>query len=84
MLDNKTASAPEQFTSAKTTAAIPISHPAIRDALIQFSLDAAVRSIDYIGGAIVGSEHVDIGAVFRCEKDDLFEAGLHTFCVRLC
>lgn len=63
MLDNKTASPPEQFTSAKTTAAIPISHPAIRDALIQFSLDAAVRSIDYIRGAIVGSEHVDVDAI---------------------
>lgn len=56
-------SPPERFTSAKTTAAIPIRHPAIRDALIQFSLDAAVRSIEYIESATVGSEVVNVDAI---------------------
>lgn len=64
MFDNSQAASPlEQFTSAKTTAAIPIRHPAIRDALIQFSLDAAVRSIDYIESTSVGSEHVDLDVI---------------------
>ncbi|TYO61486.1 hypothetical protein FXV83_38040 [Bradyrhizobium hipponense] len=61
--NSQAASPPEHFTSAKTTAAIPIRHPAIRDALIQFSLDAAVRSIEYIESATVGSEVVDVDAI---------------------
>jgi hypothetical protein len=64
MSDNSPiASAPEQFTSAKTTASVPIRHPAIRDALVQLSLDAAVRSIDYIASATVGLEQADLDAI---------------------
>jgi hypothetical protein len=60
---NPVASVPEQFTSAKTSAAIPIRHPTIRDALIQLSLDASIRSIDYIASATVGAELVELDTI---------------------
>lgn len=64
MFDNsQVASPPERFTSVKTTAAIPIRHPAIKEALIQLTLDAAVHSIDYIESASVGLEQVDLDAI---------------------
>jgi hypothetical protein len=64
MFDNgQVASPPEQFTSAKTTTAIPIRHPAIWDALLQLSLDPAVFLIDYVAWATVESEQVDLDAI---------------------
>lgn len=64
MFDNsQVAIPPEQFTSAKTSVAIPIRHPAIRDVLVQLSLDATIRSIDYIASASVGSDQVDLDAI---------------------
>ncbi|MHC2467419.1 hypothetical protein [Bradyrhizobium embrapense] len=57
------ASQPEQFTSTKTITAIPIRHPAIRDALVQLSLSSSIRSIDYIASATVGSEQVELDAI---------------------
>lgn len=68
--NRQAASPPEQFTSAKTTAAIPIRHPAVRDALVQFSLSPAIRSIDYIPSAIVASELVDLGAIIVQGESD--------------
>jgi hypothetical protein len=54
---------PERFVSAKTTAPIPIRHPAIRDALVQLSLDPSIRSIGYLESAIVASEQIDLDAI---------------------
>jgi len=52
------------FVSPKVTTAIPITHPAIREALILASLDPRVRAIDYVASAVVASEHVvDVGAI---------------------
>lgn len=69
MFDNGLAAHPPgQFNSAKTTTPIPLRHPAIKEALIQLSLDASVRSIDYIPSANVGAEDVDIDAIIA-ERD---------------
>jgi hypothetical protein len=52
------------FVSAKTATAIPARHPALRDALIQASLDLEVRSIAYVASSTsVGSEQVELNAV---------------------
>jgi hypothetical protein len=54
----------ELFVSPKATTAIPVTHPAIREALILASLDPQVRAIDYVASAVVASEHVvDLGAI---------------------
>lgn len=54
---------PVFFVSAKTTTAIPVRHPALRDVLILASLDPQVRSIDYVASARVASAQVTIEAV---------------------
>jgi hypothetical protein len=51
------------FVSAKVTTAIPVTHPAIREALILLSLDPKVVSIDYVASAVVASDHIDLGAI---------------------
>jgi hypothetical protein len=51
------------FVSAKTATAIPVRHPALRDALIQASLDPLVRSIAYIASTAVTSEQVELDHV---------------------
>jgi hypothetical protein len=51
------------FLSAKVTTAIPVTHPAIREALILLSLDPNVVSIDYVASAVVASEYIDLGAI---------------------
>ncbi|MDA9391817.1 hypothetical protein ACVWW6_004225 [Bradyrhizobium sp. USDA 3311] len=64
MYDEKQAEGPtDLFVSAKTTTAVPVRHPALRDALIQASLDPRVRSIDYIASARVASVQVPLDAV---------------------
>ncbi len=60
------------FVSAKTTTAIPARHPALRDALVQASLDPQVRSIGYVAAAVVASEQVNIGAVVLQRDDGRF------------
>jgi hypothetical protein len=57
------------FVSAKAATAIPARHPALRDALIQASLDPQVRSIGYVAAAVVASEQVDLGAIV-VQRDD--------------
>lgn len=57
------------FVSAKTTAAIPVRHPALRDALIQASLDPQVRFIDYVASARVASVQVTLDAVIVNHED---------------
>ncbi|WP_049802976.1 hypothetical protein [Bradyrhizobium japonicum] len=63
MSDNSQVRGPEHFTSAKTTGAIPVRHPAIRDVLIQCSLNPAIRFIDYVESAVVGADEVDLDAI---------------------
>jgi hypothetical protein len=63
MSDSSQVRGPEHFTSAKTTLPIPLRHPAIRDVLIQCSLDPAIRSIDYVESAVVGADEVDVDAI---------------------
>ena len=60
------------FVSPKTTTGIPAPHPAIREALIQVSLNPEVRSIDYIASAVVASEQVDLGAIIVQRNPALF------------
>jgi len=50
------------FVSAKTSTAIPARCALVRDALVQASLDPAVRSIDFIASARVGATPVDLNA----------------------
>ncbi|EHR03034.1 hypothetical protein [Bradyrhizobium sp. WSM471] len=55
---------PHLFSSAKTAAPIPARHPALREALVQASLDPAVRSILYVASAPAGAAQVaEIDAV---------------------
>ncbi|KQT13086.1 MULTISPECIES: hypothetical protein [unclassified Bradyrhizobium] len=64
MRDTTDAQTPNDFfISAKTTTAIPVRHPTVRDALIQASLDPQVRSIDYVASAQVASAQVALDAV---------------------
>ena len=57
------------FISAKTTTTIPVRHPALRDALIQASLDPQVRSIDYVASAKVASVEVGLDTVVLQHED---------------
>jgi hypothetical protein len=57
------------FVSVKAATPIPVQHPAVRDALIQVSLDRRVRSISYVAGAIVASKEIDLGAIV-VDRDD--------------
>jgi hypothetical protein len=57
------------FVSAKTSTAIPSRCALVRDALVQASLDPAVRSIDFIPTARVGPTPVDLNAVVIARDD---------------
>jgi hypothetical protein len=57
------------FVSVKAATPIPAPHPAVREALIQASLDPRVRSISYVAAAVVASEQVDLGAIV-VQRDD--------------
>jgi hypothetical protein len=57
------------FVSAKTVTSIPVRHSAVRDALIQSSLDPRVRSIGYVASAVVASQRVDLDAIV-VQRDD--------------
>jgi hypothetical protein len=60
------------FISAKTSTAIPARHPALRNALIQASLDPRVRSIAYVASTSVASEKVELDAVVIRRDDGRF------------
>jgi hypothetical protein len=60
------------FVSAKTPTAIPARCALVRDALVQASLDPAVRSIDFIPTARVGSTPVDLNATVIHRDDGRF------------
>jgi hypothetical protein len=60
------------FVSAKTSVAIPTVCALVRDALIQASLDPAVRSIEFLAQARVGTTPVDLDAVVIVRDDGRF------------
>jgi hypothetical protein len=60
------------FVSAKTSTAIPARCALVRDALVQASLDPAVRSIDFIASARVGAAPVDLNATIIHRDDGRF------------
>ncbi len=60
---------PVFFVSAKTTTAIPVRYPALRDALILASLHPQVLSIEYVAWARVGFMQVMIDAVILRDDD---------------
>ena len=66
------AAAADLFTSAKTPAPVPARHPALREALVQASLDPAVRSIVHVASANVGSAQVDLDAIVLARDDGSF------------
>ncbi|MEY9753785.1 hypothetical protein [Bradyrhizobium yuanmingense] len=57
------------FTSAKTACAIHAPHPALREALVQASLNPTVRSIAYQAKALVAGAEVKIDAVILQQDD---------------
>ena len=57
------------FISAKTSTAIPARNHLVRDALVQASLDPAVRAIHYIASARVAASPVKLDAVVIVRDD---------------
>jgi hypothetical protein len=60
------------FVSAKTTVAIPTPCSLVRDALVQASLDPAVRSIGFLAQARVAATQVDLDAIVVVRDDGRF------------
>jgi|SRR5665213_312054 len=60
------------FVSVKTQCAIPARNPALREALVQTTLDPHARSIDFLASADVASEPVAIDAVVVVRDDGRF------------
>jgi hypothetical protein len=60
------------FFSVKTPAAIPARRALVRDALVQTSLDPAVRSIEFIPTARVATTPVDLEAIVIHRNDGRF------------
>ncbi|WP_409192012.1 hypothetical protein [Bradyrhizobium sp. RDM4] len=54
---------PHLFSSAKAASPIPARHPALREAVVQASLDPAVRSLAHIATAHAGTAQVEVDAV---------------------
>jgi len=60
---------PDLFVSAKCAAPVPAADPAVREALVQASLDPLVRSISHVAQALVGTAQVDVDAVVLARDD---------------
>lgn len=69
MQHSRAAASGHLFVSAKTSTAIPARSILVRDALIQASLDPAVRSIDYVASARVASAPVKLCATVIVRDD---------------
>jgi hypothetical protein len=63
---------PGLFSSSKTTSAIPARHAAVREALVQASLDPAVRAIGHLASAHAGATQVAVEAVILTRDDGRF------------
>lgn len=68
----KAPNGPHLFSSAKTPAPVPARHPALREALVIASLDAAVRSISHVASATVGTAEVTLDAIVLARDDGRF------------
>jgi hypothetical protein len=66
------AAAGNLFISAKTSVAIPAPRALVRDALIQASLDPAVRAIAFLAQARVDAAPVDLSAIVIVRDDGRF------------
>jgi hypothetical protein len=60
------------FVSAKTRVAIPTTCALVRDALVQATLDPAVRAIEFFAQARVGATPIDLNAVIIARDDGRF------------
>jgi hypothetical protein len=60
------------FISAKTTFVIPAPHTLVRDALVQSTLDPAVRAIEFLATARVDATQVNLGAIVIVRDDGRF------------
>jgi hypothetical protein len=69
MQNSRAAASGHLFVSAKTSTAIPSRNLLVRDALIQASLDPAVRSIDYVASARVAATPVRLDAIVIVRDD---------------
>jgi hypothetical protein len=69
MQNSRAAASGHLFISAKTSTAVPARNLLVRDALVEASLDPAVRSIDYIAQARVASASVNLGAIVVIRDD---------------
>lgn len=63
---------PDVFVSAKAPSPIPARHPALREALVQASLDPAVRSLAFLPSAHVAAAPVELDAVVVTRDDGRF------------
>ncbi len=63
---------PHLFSSAKTASPVPARHPALREALVQASLDPAVRTILHVPAAPAGTAQVDVDTVVLARDDGRF------------
>jgi hypothetical protein len=59
----------EYFQSAKTLAPIPVARPLIRTALIQFTLDANVRRIEFVSSVAVQRETIALDSIVLMGED---------------
>jgi hypothetical protein len=69
MQHSRAAASGHLFVSAKTSTAIPAKNGLVRDALVEASLDPAVRSIDYLPSSRVASASVKLDAVIIARDD---------------
>jgi hypothetical protein len=60
------------FISAKTSTAIPVRVPVVRDAMVQASLDPQVRSLDFIQTANVAATQIALKAIVVVRDDGRF------------
>lgn len=72
MLSTQTAPRADLFVSAKTATALPARNPLLRDALVQASLDPAVRSLEFIQTATVETTQVALRAIVIIRDDGRF------------
>lgn len=69
MQNSRAAASGHLFVSAKTSTAVPTRNLLVRHALIEASLDATVRSIDFVASAQVAAAPVKLNAIVIVRDD---------------
>lgn len=69
MQNSRAAASGHVFVSAKTSTAVPTRNLLVRHALIEASLDATVRSIDFVASAQVAAAPVKLNAIVIVRDD---------------